>query len=56
MAGNEGLSIGYRIWWAIRRGVLTVLGPAQLGEDDPIENLRRERAAKVAAAQAKRRS
>ncbi|MDO5696674.1 MAG: hypothetical protein Q4G51_01745 [Dermatophilus congolensis] len=55
MAGNDGLSLGYRIWWGIRRAVLTVFGPAQLGEDDPIENLRREREAKIAEAQAKRR-
>lgn len=54
MAGNDGLSIGYRIWWGIRRALLTVLGPAQLGEDDPIENLRREREEKIARARAKR--
>ena len=54
MAGNEGLSLGYRIWWGIRRSVLTVFGPAQLGEDDPIENLRREREDKIAQARTKR--
>lgn len=54
MAGKDGLSLGYRMWWGIRRSILTVFGPAQLGEDDPIENLRRERDEKIAQNRAKR--
>lgn len=53
MANKEGLSIGYRLWWNIRRLVLTVLGPAQLGDADPLYRLKKERADKVAAYQAK---
>ncbi len=45
---NDGLSIGYRLWWSIRRVVLSVFGPAQLGgANDPIRRLERERADKV---------
>jgi hypothetical protein len=48
---NEGLSLGYRVMYAIKYGGLYVFGPAQLGEhDDPHARLRRQRAAKVAAA------
>ncbi len=54
MAGNEGLSLGYRMWWSIRRLVLTVFGPAQLGDDDPMENLRREREEKIRQARERR--
>jgi hypothetical protein len=54
---NEGLSLGYRIGYRIRYIGLHVFGPAQLGEtDDPHVLLRRERAAKVAAAKAARES
>lgn len=52
---SDGLSVGYRLWWNIRKSVMSVFGPAQLGgESDPIYRLDRERAAKVAEAQAKR--
>ncbi len=54
MAGkgkNEGLSVGYRIWYQIRRLGLTVFGPAQLGESvDPTARLLAEREAKVGKA------
>lgn len=52
---SDGLSIGYRAWWNVRRLVMTVFGPAQLsGDRDPIERLRRERAAKIARIQQQR--
>lgn len=54
MANDEGLSIGYRLWWNIRRAVMSVLGPAQLGDDDPLERLHAERAERVAEAKAHR--
>jgi hypothetical protein len=58
MAGrgkNEGLSIGYRIAYQMRRVGLTMFGPAQLGDgNDPMRRLERERDAKVAAARAAR--
>ena len=54
MAGkgnNEGLSIGYRIGYQLRKIGLTFFGPAQLGEtSDPTARLAAERAAKVANA------
>lgn len=51
MADNTGLSLGYRIMWRIRYIGATFFGPAQLGEaSDPKEVLRKQRAAKVAAA------
>lgn len=54
MAGkgrNEGLTVGYRIWYQIRRLGLTFFGPAQLGESvDPTARLAAEREAKVAKA------
>jgi hypothetical protein len=54
MAGkgnNEGLSIGYRIGYQLRKIGLTFFGPAQLGEtSDPTARLAAERAAKVAKA------
>ncbi|WP_168583629.1 hypothetical protein [Gephyromycinifex aptenodytis] len=56
MAKDEGLSIGYRMGWNIRRAVMSVLGPAQLGEDDPMERLNVERRNKVAEARAKKNS
>lgn len=52
---NEGLSLGYRIWYRLRYIGLHIFGPAQLGEaEDPHAQLRRERAAKVASARAAR--
>jgi hypothetical protein len=52
---NEGLSLGYRVLYRIRYIGLHMFGPAQLGDaDDPHVRLRRERARKVAAAQARR--
>ena len=54
---NEGLSLGYRILYRIRYIGLHMFGPAQLGAADaPHVRLRRERARKVAAAQARRAS
>ena len=54
---SEGLSLAYRIGWRVRYLGLHVFGPAQLGElDDPHERLKRERAARVAAARARRSS
>lgn len=54
MAGkgnNEGLSIGYRVGYQLRKLGLTFFGPAQLGEgSDPTARLAAERAAKVAKA------
>ncbi|HEX5967584.1 MAG TPA: hypothetical protein VFY88_03835 [Intrasporangium sp.] len=58
MAGkgdNEGLSIGYRIGFQLRKLGLTFFGPAQLGEtSDPTAQLRAERADKVARAKRER--
>ncbi|GAA6524229.1 hypothetical protein [Intrasporangium sp. DVR] len=52
---NEGLSIGYRIGYQLRRLGLTFFGPAQLGEtNDPTARLAAERAAKVARARRER--
>lgn len=45
---GDGLPLGYRIWWKLRRSVLSVFGPAQLGDDDPGARLDAERAAKIA--------
>jgi hypothetical protein len=54
-SGSKGLSIGYRISYRLRAIALTLYGPAQLGDaEDPIVRLRRERAAKIAAARAGR--
>jgi len=48
---NEGLSLAYRFSWRIRRMLMSVFGPAELGaEDDPIVRLKRERAERVVAA------
>lgn len=54
MANDEGLSLAYRAGWRIRRSLLGVFGPAQLGDDDPKARMDRERAAKAAEAKAKR--
>jgi hypothetical protein len=54
-ADREGLSLGYRITYRLRRMIMQLYGPAQLGEgDDPLAKLQRERDAKVAAARAER--
>jgi hypothetical protein len=45
------LSLAYRVGYALRMLGLSIFGPAQLGEsNDPKERLRRERAAREAAA------
>lgn len=50
---RTGLSLGYRIMWRIRYMGVSVFGPAQLDpDDDPKDNLRKERERKVAAAHA----
>ncbi len=50
-ADREGLSLGYRFGWRLRYVLTGIFGPAQLGTmDDPQSRLRRERAARVAAA------
>ncbi|MCH8612875.1 hypothetical protein [Arsenicicoccus dermatophilus] len=50
---NTGLSLGYRIMWQLRYLGVSVFGPAQLDPDnDPKDNLIRERRRKVAAAHA----
>ena len=54
MAKDEGLSLGYRIGWNIRKMAMTVFGPAQLGEEDPTERLHEERRRKVAEARARK--
>jgi hypothetical protein len=48
--GHEGLSLGYRIGYRIRHMMLTIFGPAQLGEEDPRTQLEHERDEKVAEA------
>ncbi|MEO6999767.1 MAG: hypothetical protein ABI112_16965 [Terracoccus sp.] len=53
--GRSGLSLGYRIGYRMKLIGLTIFGPAQLGENnDPKLRLQRERAERVAAAQARR--
>ncbi|GAB47484.1 hypothetical protein [Mobilicoccus pelagius] len=54
MAKDEGLSLGYRIGWNIRKLAMTFFGPAQLGEEDPMERLHEERRRKSAEARARR--
>ena len=50
---RTGLSLGYRIMWRIRYVGVSVFGPAQLDPDnDPKDNLLRERRRKVSAAHA----
>ncbi|QGN59029.1 hypothetical protein [Nostocoides sp. HKS02] len=54
-ADREGLSLGYRLMYRLKRMIMQMYGPAQLGEgDDPLARLQRERDAKVAAARAER--
>lgn len=51
---KQVLSLRYRLRYRIRSVAMHVFGPAQLGVmDDPHERMRRERAAKVAALEAK---
>lgn len=53
--GKSGLSLGYRFVYRFKIMAVTVFGPAQLGEgNDPKLRLKRERAARIAEAQAKR--
>jgi hypothetical protein len=48
---REGLSMGYRVRYRLRRMILQIYGPAQLGDsEDPLAKLANERAAKVEAA------
>lgn len=49
-SGHEGLSFGYRLGYRIRHIMLTVFGPAQLGDEDPRTQLEHERDEKVAEA------
>ena len=52
---NEGLSLGYRFFWRFQYILLHIYGPAQLPDHlDPRIQLKRQRAAKVARAQAAR--
>ncbi|STD05717.1 hypothetical protein [Dermatophilus congolensis] len=48
MANKDGLSLGYRLWWNIRRVAMSIFGPAQLGDNDPLHRLKAEREAKIA--------
>ena len=52
---SEGLSLGYRAWYRFRYVMLQVLGPPQLsGSQNPLEQLRREREAKIEEARRRR--
>ncbi|WP_162872778.1 hypothetical protein [Austwickia chelonae] len=52
---RDGLSIGYRIGWRLRKLAMTFFGPAQLSSDqDPMAKLHAEREAKIAEARTKR--
>lgn len=52
---SEGLSLGYRIVYRLRRIVMSIYGPAELGGDnDPLVRLKEERDVKIAEAKAKR--
>ncbi|MEP7160284.1 MAG: hypothetical protein ABI746_04210 [Dermatophilaceae bacterium] len=51
---SEGLGLGYRIVYRLRRAVMSVFGPAQLGDDDPLAALEEERATRIAEAKAKK--
>ncbi len=54
---SDGLSLGYRILWRLRKAVMSVFGPAQLGgQNDPHVRLDRERSARIAEAKAKKAS
>lgn len=54
MANDEGLSLGYRIGWNIRKLTMTFFGPAQLGDEDPMDRLHEERRRKAAEARARK--
>ena len=51
---SDGLSLGYRIGWRLRKIMMTFFGPAQLGAEDPTQKLYAEREAKIAEARAKK--
>lgn len=51
---SDGLSLGYRIGWRLRKIAMTFFGPAQLGSDDPTRKLYAEREAKIAEAKARK--
>ncbi|MCA0436469.1 MAG: hypothetical protein M9891_16265 [Austwickia sp.] len=51
---SDGLSLGYRIGWRLRKIAMTFFGPAQLGSEDPTRKLHAEREAKIAEARAKK--
>lgn len=51
---KDGLSLGYRIGWRLRKIAMIFFGPAQLGAEDPTRKLYAEREAKLAEARAKR--
>lgn len=52
---SDGLSLGYRLGWRVRRVMVSLFGPAQLGgEEDPTQQLYAERKAKIAEAKAKK--
>ncbi len=55
MADKDGLSLGYKIGYNIRRVLFSIFGPAQQsGNNDPLYRLHRERERKIAEAKAKR--
>lgn len=57
MADKDGLSLGYKIGYNIRRVLFSIFGPAQQsGNNDPLYRLHRERERKIAEAKAKRSS
>ena len=48
---RTGLSVPYLMGWHVRRVMLTLFGPAQLGSSsDPIERLKQERRERSARA------
>jgi hypothetical protein len=49
-SAHEGLSLGYRIGYRIRHMMLSIFGPAQLGDEDPTAELEHEREEKIAEA------
>ena len=51
---KDGLSLGYRVGWRLRKIAMIFFGPAQLGAEDPTRKLYAEREAKIAEARAKK--
>jgi hypothetical protein len=49
-SAHEGLSLGYRFSYRIRHLMLSIFGPAQLGDEDPTARLEHERDEKIAEA------